>query len=88
MDMAPWFITLYQCQSLKDGFNIVVTGPRRSILKNSVMNPYFAVPFGDMMMAGCYGLLAGAADILPDLRETIQASLNYREKPGIAPWDI
>lgn len=72
----------------KDGFNVVVTGPRRSILKNSVMNPYFAVPFGDMMMAGCYGLLAAVADIMPDLREPIQASLNSKGIPGTAPWDI
>ncbi|MBE3142310.1 MAG: hypothetical protein IMZ61_00060, partial [Planctomycetes bacterium] len=70
------------------GFNVVVTGPRRSILKNSVMNPYFAVPFGDMMMAGCYGLLAAVADIMPDLREPIQASLNSKGIPGTAPWDI
>ena len=73
---------------IKDGFNVVVTGPRRSILKNSVMNPHFAVPFGDMMMAGCYGLLAAVADIMPDWREPIQASLNSRATPGTAPWDI
>jgi len=72
----------------QDGFNLVVTGPRRSILKNSVMHPYSAVPFGDMMMAGCYGLLAAVADIMPDLGETIQSSLNNKENPGIAPWDI
>src|SRR5688572_2468381 len=58
----------------KDDFDIVVTGPRRSmfnlesgsLLSNikhqaaSLQNlrPYFAVPFGDMMIAGCFGLLA------------------------------
>jgi uncharacterized protein (DUF1786 family) len=70
-----------------EDFNVVVTGPRRSILNNSVLKPYLAVPFGDMMMTGCYGLLAAAADIMPDLHDIISASLHNREAPGKAPWD-
>ena len=51
------------------------------------LRPYFAVPFGDMMIAGCFGLLAAVAEIKPHLAETIQGSLRGVEGRGIAPWD-
>ena len=84
----------------KDDFDVVVTGPRRSIFltedrrrkteihhpSSSVLRPYFATPFGDMMIAGCFGLLAGTADIMPDLKETICNSLTQNRR-GVAPWD-
>jgi hypothetical protein len=38
-----------------------------------------------MMIAGCFGLLAATAEVLPDAAETISRSL--RDSPGIAPWD-
>jgi uncharacterized protein (DUF1786 family) len=39
------------------GFHfLVVTGPQRALARP--MQPYFAVPFGDMMLAGAFGLLA------------------------------
>jgi len=57
-----------------DDFDVVVTGPRRSMFnrKSGIENrkslrPYFAAPFGDMMIAGCFGLLAATAEIMPDL---------------------
>ncbi|MEJ2709700.1 MAG: DUF1786 domain-containing protein, partial [Anaerolineales bacterium] len=34
-------------------FGVVVTGPRRNMMRASSLRPYFAVPFGDMMIAGC-----------------------------------
>ena len=90
----------------KDEFDVVVTGPRRSMFTPSSLEsdsllsdvkqqaaslqnlrPYFAVPFGDMMIAGCFGLLAATADVLPELRETIYASLNGKGGRGTAPWD-
>jgi hypothetical protein len=75
-------------------FDVIVTGPRRSMFnrqseienRNS-LRPYFAVPFGDMMIAGCFGLLAATGDVLPEFRETIYASLNGTGKRGVAPWD-
>lgn len=80
-----------------DDFDVVVTGPRRSmfrtmddgpsIMVNSHLRPYFAVPFGDMMIAGCFGLLAATADVLPDLAETIHGSLRSERGRGVAPWD-
>ena len=40
---------------------LAVTGPRRALLTGSRLAPYFAVPHGDMMLAGCFGLLRAAA---------------------------
>ncbi|MDO8969887.1 MAG: DUF1786 domain-containing protein, partial [Saprospiraceae bacterium] len=47
---------LYDSQPLpltSSDFNVAVTGPRRAMLTDSHLRPYFAVPFGDTMMAGC-----------------------------------
>lgn len=54
---------------------VAVTGPQRGKLRGSRLNPYFAVPHGDMMLSGCYGLLwafaekhpQAASDVLPAL---------------------
>lgn len=86
----------------KDDFDVVVTGPRRGLfnLQSSIENhipihpsslilhPYFSVPFGDMMIAGCFGLLAATAEILPGLADPIQRSLRGANKYGVAPWDV
>ena len=79
----------------KDDFDVVVTGPRRSLFhqQSSTKNPkslrpYFATPFGDMMIAGCFGLLAATAEILPDVAETIYGSLRSGRGQGVAPWDV
>ena len=75
----------------RDDFDVVVTGPRRSLFTNSQstnkLKPYFAVPFGDMMIAGCFGLLAAAAEILPGVAEPVQRSLRGGGGSGTAPWD-
>jgi hypothetical protein len=39
------------------------------------MRPYYAVPHGDMMLAGCFGLLRAAAARVPEWRAEIEASL-------------
>jgi uncharacterized protein (DUF1786 family) len=87
----------------RNEFDVVVTGPRRSMFltadhgqqtmqdrPSSTVNrltPYFATPFGDMMIAGCFGLLAATAEILPGLAEPIQRSLRGGHRHGVAPWD-
>lgn len=70
-----------------DEFDVVVTGPRRSMFNQKSLRPYFATPFGDMMIAGCFGLLAATADVLPELTETIIGSLRGGRGRGVAPWD-
>ena len=75
----------------EDVFDIVVTGPRQSMFVGakhaSPLRPYFAVPFGDMMIAGCFGLLAATAEILPELAEPVTGSLRGARGRGAAPWD-
>lgn len=74
-----------------DDFDVVVTGPRRSMFQtmdDDRLRPYFAVPFGDMMIAGCFGLLAATAEVLPDLAEKIYGSLRGASGRGVAPWDV
>ena len=69
-----------------DGAGIIVTGPRRGMLKGSRLKPYFAVPHGDMMLSGCFGLLAAIAKHVPHLREPISATL-AGEYNNVTPWD-
>lgn len=80
----------------KGALNVIVTGPRRNIFREAdsrsqlarqTIKPYFAVPFGDMMLAGCFGLLAATADLLPNFREPILNSLQGVGGRGRAPWD-
>jgi uncharacterized protein (DUF1786 family) len=69
-------------------FGIVVTGPRRSMMRDSTLRPHHATPFGDMMLTGCFGLLAATADVLPELDEPIRASLHGRGGSGTPPWEL
>lgn len=76
---------------LGDGeFDVVVTGPRRRIFmeKGATMKPYFPAPFGDMMITGCFGLLAAVADVLPELGDPIRESLKGAGGSGTPPWEI
>ncbi|MGD9318234.1 MAG: hypothetical protein PVG56_15465, partial [Anaerolineae bacterium] len=54
---------------------VAVTGPRRGLLAGSKLQPYLAVPYGDMMMAGCWGLVRACAQILPWSAEEIETAL-------------
>jgi hypothetical protein len=73
--------------------NLVVTGPKRNLIRpsstrHSLLRPYFATPFGDMMMAGCYGLLAATAELLPELAESIHSAMSNTPGAGVSPWNI
>jgi hypothetical protein len=63
---------------------VAVTGPRRALLAGASLRqasphgrlrPYMAVPHGDMMMAGCWGLVRAAGLVLPWTAEAIAAGL-------------
>ncbi len=54
---------------------LAVTGPRRELLRGSHLHPYEAVPHGDMMLAGCFGLLRAFADHDPQMASFIEPSL-------------
>jgi len=71
-----------------DDFDVVVTGPRRSMYAdNPTLRPYYAAPFGDMMIAGCFGLLAATAEIMPELSEAVSNSMK-EAGVGRPPWEI
>jgi len=69
-------------------FGVAVTGPRRNLMRGSSLRPYFAVPFGDMMIAGCFGLLAAVADVMPELGGPIRASFRGAGGSGTPPWEV
>jgi uncharacterized protein (DUF1786 family) len=82
-------ITNHRPMDLTSGdFGLVVTGPRRAMQFDSVLRPYFAAPFGDMMLTGCFGLLAAVADVLPELGGTIWPALMGQGTRGRPPWEL
>lgn len=54
---------------------VAVTGPQRGKVRDTRLEPYFAVPHGDMMVSGCFGLLWAYAERHPSQREEILAQL-------------
>jgi uncharacterized protein (DUF1786 family) len=54
---------------------LAVTGPRRGLLDGSSLRPYLAVPHGDMMLAGCFGLLRALSARLPEFAPLVDDQL-------------
>jgi uncharacterized protein (DUF1786 family) len=61
---------------------VAVTGPRRGLLAAGLRggafapgSPYYAVPHGDMMTAGCWGLIRAYAHRYPAMSDSILAAL-------------
>jgi uncharacterized protein (DUF1786 family) len=69
-------------------FGVAVTGPRRSMMRDSTLRPYYPAPFGDMMITGCFGLLAATGDVYPELGDEIKDSLKGAGGSGTPPWEI
>jgi uncharacterized protein (DUF1786 family) len=69
-------------------FGVIATGPRRGMLAGSKLNPYFPAPFGDMMITGCFGLLSAVGDVIPNLKEEIDARMNNNSFHTTSPWDL
>lgn len=70
------------------GFKIIVTGPRRKMIESTKLPYHYAVPFGDMMISGCFGLLAAVADQIPDFFDEITTSLKRVTDHNVTPWDL
>ena len=60
---------------------LAVTGPRRGLLGGSRLHPHLAVPHGDMMLAGCFGLLRAMAARLPDFAPVVEDQLGAPAQP-------
>lgn len=69
-----------------DDWGVAVTGPRRNMMRHSCHRPYFAVPFGDMMIAGCFGMLRALPDLYPEFAGPVLDSLSGAA--GRPPWEI
>jgi uncharacterized protein (DUF1786 family) len=54
---------------------VAVTGPQRGKIRESRLNPYFAVPHGDMMVSGCFGLLWAFAEKHPSASDAVLEGL-------------
>ncbi|MEW5720996.1 MAG: DUF1786 family protein, partial [Chloroflexota bacterium] len=53
-----------------------VVGPRRGMLARSRYRPYFAAPYGNMMLAGCFGLVRAYAMLNAGSVEEIARALD------------
>jgi uncharacterized protein (DUF1786 family) len=73
-DMGHGALMFQPPAPLADPF-LAITGPRRGLLKGSRLAPYLAVPHGDMMLAGCFGLLRAYAAHDPAVAEAVVARL-------------
>lgn len=90
---------IYKSEPLELGegdFDVVVTGPRRSMLRPgdsdprrhaARLRPYFAVPFGDMMLSGCFGLLAAVAELVPETADAVNSAIHDAAGSSRAPWE-
>ncbi len=76
---------VYDQRPMAAPYFLAVTGPRRNLMLGSAHHPYYAVPYGDMMIAGCFGLLWATASVFPDLAGPIRRSL--AGGGGQAPWE-
>lgn len=65
---------------------LCITGPRRNLMRTSRHSPYFAVPYGDMMIAGCFGLVRACVDLMPGWGDAILSSLNGTDYSP--PWEF
>jgi uncharacterized protein (DUF1786 family) len=57
---------------------VSVLGPRREMLRRSGLVAHEAVPHGDMMLAGCYGLLRAYAEHDDAVREAVERRMGTR----------
>ncbi len=55
---------------------LAVVGPRRAMLARSRYRPYWATPYGDMMLAGCFGLVRAFAALNANAAEEIARALD------------
>jgi uncharacterized protein (DUF1786 family) len=79
-DMGHGALMLGRSSPLADPF-LAITGPRRGLLRDSRLAPYLAVPHGDMMLAGCFGLLRAYAAKDTGAAEEIGARMGTASRP-------
>ncbi|MDY6911015.1 MAG: DUF1786 family protein [Chloroflexota bacterium] len=58
---------------------ITVTGPQRHLMAGSKLDPYFAAPYGDMMLTGCFGLVSAFAQRTEKWHSEIEKALGISQ---------
>ncbi|MDP2744378.1 MAG: DUF1786 family protein [Dehalococcoidia bacterium] len=61
---------------------VTVTGPQRNLMSGSRLKPYFATPYGSMMLAGCFGLVRAFSLRVEQFRGEIEQSLKRDSAAG------
>lgn len=54
---------------------LLATGPQRAMIRPSRLKPCFAAPFGNMMLAGCFGLVRAVSLRFPQWQDEINKAL-------------
>ena len=54
---------------------VATTGPQREKIRSTALQPYFAAPYGDMMISGCFGLVRAFAEVYPEAVAAIEHRL-------------
>jgi hypothetical protein len=57
---------------------VAVVGPRQAMVRDAGLPVYGAVPHGDQMLTGCFGLLRACADLVPEWHQPITDALAGR----------
>ena len=57
-DQGHGCVTLPEAKNMSSFSTVVATGPQRHLARS--LGYYFAVPYGDMMLSGCFGLIRAA----------------------------
>ncbi len=60
---------------------VAVVGPRRAMLRQTQLSVYEAVPHGDMMLAGCFGLLRAYAALDDQVRDAVERRMGPAPSP-------
>jgi len=82
-DMGHGALVFKPTNQTPDLFTIV--GPRRGLLRNAALPIYQAVPHGDMMLAGCFGLIRAYAQKDAAYGDKIAAVLDGTAEVS-SPW--
>jgi uncharacterized protein (DUF1786 family) len=61
-DQGHGCVTLPEAKDMSPFSTVVVTGPQRHLAKS--LGYYFAAPYGDMMLSGCFGLIRAATGMV------------------------
>ncbi|MFQ5880451.1 MAG: DUF1786 family protein, partial [Dehalococcoidia bacterium] len=58
---------------------VAITGPQRAKMRGSRLEPFFAVPHGDMMLSGCFGMVWAFAERHRERRDEVLAALSLTD---------